>query len=52
MTINIPSFISEHSENTQMYRTEQFLAGVQQEFANRVPVKRILNIDRNTEKST
>ena len=49
MAINIPFFTSEHSENTRMYKTIT-KCDLQQVFnrnlCNRVPVKRILNIDR------
>ena len=49
MTIDIPSFTSEHSEYTRMYRTItkcDFQQVFNRNLSNRVPVNRILNIDR------
>ena len=48
MTINIPSFTSEHSENTRMYRTItkfNFWQVFNRNLCSRVPVKCILNMD-------
>ena len=49
MTSNIPSFTSEHFENTRMYRTIikcDFPQVFNGNLCNRFPVRGILNIDR------